>query len=279
MRKWANERYTLKRAEMFFHKIGTFFFRHRRYLPIPLMILCLILARPRFPFGSEILDEWIDGVGILILLIGEAIRFWVAGYSQKGTSTRGRRFQASKLVTTGSYAYIRHPLYLANFLIGLGICVIIGIAWVFIVYLAYFLIQYIPIVVAEEKSLSTQFKEEYEAYTSRVPRFIPRLLKVKQKQEGFSFNWKRSLKREQDTICGFTMAFIFIEILDAIRISGIVAERKEILSMLTFASFFLLVWRFTKDWVGSRKIGLLRNYWWIFTLLGASIFSFIRWGI
>jgi len=269
----------LKGIEMFFHKIGTFFFRHRRYLPLPVIALCLILARPRFPLGSEILDEWIDGVGIFILLIGEAIRFWVAGYSQKGTSTRGRRFQASKLVTTGPYAYVRHPLYLANFLIGLGICVIIGIAWVFVVYLAYFLIQYVSIQVVEERFLHTQFKEEYEAYVSRVPRFIPRLLKVKQKQEGLSFNWKRALKREQDTICGFTMAFIVIEILDAVRVSGIVVERREILSMLIFASFFLLVWRFTKDWVKSRKIRLLRNYWWIFTLLGASVFSFIFWGI
>ncbi len=273
----------MEKRENFFNRIGTFFFRHRRYLPIPLMILCLILARPRFPLGSEIFDEWIDGVGIFILLIGEAIRFWVAGYSQKGTSIRGRSFQASKLVTTGPYAYVRHPLYLANFLIGLGVCVIIGVAWVFIVYLAYFLIQYISIVVAEENSLSTQFKEEYEAYASQVPRFIPKLRRANPRggvrQEGLFFNWKRALKREHDTICGFTMAFIFIEILDALRISGIVAERREILSMLTFASFFLLVWRFTKDWVKNRKIRLLRNYWWIFTLLGASTFSFIRWGI
>lgn len=264
---------------MFFHKIGTFFFRHRRYLPLPVIVFCLILARPCFPFGSEILDEWIDGVGIFIFLIGEVIRFWVAGYSQKETSIRGRRFKVSKLVTTGPYARIRHPLYLANFLLGLGICAIIGIAWVFIVYLAYFLIQYIPILIAEERFLHTQFKEEYEAYASQVPRFIPRLLKVKQKQEGLSFNWKRALKREHDTICGFAMAFIFIEILDAAKISGIVAERKEILSMLIFASFFLLVWRFAKDWVKSRKVRLLKNYWWIFALLGVSTFSFIRWGI
>ncbi len=269
----------MKRIEMFFQKIGIFFFRHRRYLPLPIIVLCLILARPRFPFGSEILDEWIDGVGIFILLVGETIRLWVAGYSQKGTSIRGRRFQVSKLVTTGPYAYIRHPLYLANFLIGLGICVIIGIAWVFIVYLAYFLIQYIPIQVVEERFLHTQFKEEYEAYVSQVPRFIPRLSRVKQKQEGFSFNWKRALKREHDTICGVSMAVLSIEILENIKNAGFTAVRKETFFLAILGSLFLFGWRLIKDWVKSRKVRLLRNYWWIFALLGVSTFSFIFWGI
>ncbi len=266
----------MEKKENFFHRVGTFFFRHRRYLPLPVIIICLILARPRFPLGSESLDELINGVGVFILLIGEAIRLWAAGYSQKGTSIRGRRFQASRLVTTGPYAYIRHPLYLANFLLGLGICVIIGVVWVFIVYLAYFLIQYIPIIIAEEKALSIQFKEEYEAYASRVPRFFPRLLKVR--QEGLSFNWKRALKREHDTICGLTMAVLSVEILENIRNSGFIAVRRETFFLAILGSLFLLVWRFIKDWVKSRKVRLLKNYWWIFTLLGVSILSFIFWG-
>jgi protein-S-isoprenylcysteine O-methyltransferase Ste14 len=232
------------------------------------MALCLILAQPHFPFGSEILDEWINGAGILIIFAGEAIRLLVAGYSQKGTSIRGRSFQASKLVTTGPYARMRHPLYLANFLIGLGICLIIGVAWVFLVYLAYFLIQYIPILVAEEKALSTQFKEEYEAYASRVPRFIPKLIKV-----------NPAPIHRHDTICGFTMAVLSIEILENIENVGFISSRKETFFLAILGSLFLLGWRFIKDRTKNRKVRLLKNYGWIFGLLGMSIFSFIFWGI
>lgn len=233
--------------------------------------------RPHYSFGSERWDNLVDLVGIAIFFIGEAIRLWVAGYSQKGTSIRGRRFQVTKLVTTGLYARIRHPLYLANFLIGLGICVIIGIAWVFVIYLAYFFIQYIPILIAEEKSLHTQFKEEYEAYALRVPRFIPKFRRIK--QEGLSFDWKRALKREHDTICGFAMAIISIQILENIENVGFISSRREIFFLAILGSLFLLTWRFIKDWTKNRKIRILKNYGWIFTLLGMSIFSFIRWGI
>jgi hypothetical protein len=160
------------------------------------------------------------------------------------------------------------------------------VAWVFIAYLAYFLIQYVSIIIAEERFLHTQFKEEYEAYASRVPRFIPKLVRVNPapmhrggvKQEGLSFNWKRALKREHDAICGFTMAIISIQILENIENVGFISSRKETFFLAIFGSIFLLGWRFIKDWVKGRKVRLLRNYGWIFGLLGVSIFSFVFWG-
>jgi protein-S-isoprenylcysteine O-methyltransferase Ste14 len=81
--------------------------------------------------------------------------------------------RGGELLTDGVYARIRHPRYVA---VTLGV-----IAWaLFTNFLGMYLL--IPISVAgllliasiEERELVRRFGEEYAAYRSRVPMFIPR---------------------------------------------------------------------------------------------------------
>ena len=71
-------------------------------------------------------------LGIPVILAGEAIRIWSHGYLRK----------ARQLASDGPYAYVRNPLYLGNFLMGLEFCIIIwhpvvGIVFTFGFFLVY----------------------------------------------------------------------------------------------------------------------------------------------
>jgi len=78
------------------------------------------------------------------------------------------------LATSGHYAKIRHPQYVAFVLILLGFL----LQWPTVLTLAMFpilLIMYGRLAVAEEKEMLAQFGDEFSRYTKRTPRFFPHL--------------------------------------------------------------------------------------------------------
>ena len=108
--------------------------------------------------------------GAPIILAGEAIRIWSHGYLRK----------ARQLATNGPYAYVRNPLYLGNFLIGFGFCLIIWHPIIGVVFAIGFFSVYWLTVKGEEQRLAFKFGEAYADYLRNVPRFLPRLNPYKQ---------------------------------------------------------------------------------------------------
>jgi hypothetical protein len=86
-----------------------------------------------------------------------------------------RIFKAKReLVTTGIYAYIRHPQYLGILLLTFGMSVQwltipTLFMWPFLVFLYYRLAK------KEAAEMEEMFGEEYRKYEQKVPMFIPRL--------------------------------------------------------------------------------------------------------
>jgi protein-S-isoprenylcysteine O-methyltransferase Ste14 len=81
---------------------------------------------------------------------------------------------AGRLATTGPYARIRHPQYVAFVLILFGFL----LQWPTLLTLAMFpvlVFMYVRLAVIEEREVRAQFGAEYERYAARTPRFIPRL--------------------------------------------------------------------------------------------------------
>ena len=145
--------------------IRAFVFAARSYTPIPLVAAVLIMAEPG--------PMTFLGGGLLVLL-GESIRLWAVGYA--GSATRTRHVGAPSLITNGPYGRVRNPLYVGNFVLSLGLCIM---AWAWMpymlgVFLAAFGVQYGLIVSLEEESLRETFGVQYEAYLTEVPRFLPR---------------------------------------------------------------------------------------------------------
>ena len=80
-----------------------------------------------------------------------------------------------RLVTTGVFAKMRHPMYLSLILMYLGLAIAWGIVWMFPASL-FFTAQTVMTAVKEEKFLLSKFGAGYEKYMQDVPwRFIPRL--------------------------------------------------------------------------------------------------------
>jgi protein-S-isoprenylcysteine O-methyltransferase Ste14 len=144
-------------------RIGAFLFRYRGFLPVPFLLVPLLVP------GRQTTKGWL--IGALFIIGGEALR--IAGVSAAGTVTRRRSRNVQRLVTYGVFAWVRNPLYVGNFLIWIGFVIGSGVWWFLPVAIALFAVEYSLIVRYEEGVLESIFGEEFLAYRSRTPRWIP----------------------------------------------------------------------------------------------------------
>lgn len=144
-------------------RIGGFFFRWRDVLPVPIALL--LVARAKFrPLG------WL--LGLPLVAAGEILR--LAAIRHIGPTTRTREICADRLVTSGPYAWVRHPLYLANALKVAGLLLCAGNLPAGIVAAAFYIAEFATMIPYEEAFLRDKFPESFESWAARTPAFIPR---------------------------------------------------------------------------------------------------------
>lgn len=190
---------------------GEGLFRWRSYLPL-LTVALFALAMPdyRYPWGSRRLDLGWELLCLAISLFGIALRMLTVGYKPSGTSGRNtKRLRAGALNTTGMYSIVRHPLYLGNFVIWLGVSLYLR-AWSLpvIATLAFWL-YYERIILVEEHFLSGKFGEAFTKWADHTPTFLPRLGNWETPSESFSF--RTVLRREDDTMMAVFVTFTVLE--------------------------------------------------------------------
>lgn len=135
--------------------------------------IIVALAGSLFPFLLAVGDTAGASDGVLltstvILIIGEGLTIWAL-------MSLGRCFgvfpAARGLVTSGPYAWVRHPLYTAEAIVVLGF-LITRINWLTItIFVAGIALQAWR-TINEERVLSQVFPE-YQAYRARTGRFLP----------------------------------------------------------------------------------------------------------
>jgi protein-S-isoprenylcysteine O-methyltransferase Ste14 len=79
-----------------------------------------------------------------------------------------------RLASTGPYAYIRHPQYLAFIAVMVGFL----IQWptlVTLIMFAVLVVTYVRLAHREEREVEAEFGDVWRAYAARTPRWIPRL--------------------------------------------------------------------------------------------------------
>jgi isoprenylcysteine carboxyl methyltransferase (ICMT) family protein YpbQ len=106
------------------------------------------------------LNFWL-GTGIFLL--GALLHLW----------TKGCLVRNEEITTCGPYRFVRHPFYVANALVDLGICVIANNFWLYIIYPVLFVAAYAYTIRREEKYLAERHGEVWQAYRKRVPMCIP----------------------------------------------------------------------------------------------------------
>jgi protein-S-isoprenylcysteine O-methyltransferase Ste14 len=204
-----------------FERTGNWLFRWRSYLPLALIgMFLLVLREYEYPGHSERLDSLWEALCLFVSFFGLAIRIFTVGHSPKRTSGRNTKEQvANTLNTTGIYSVVRHPLYLGNFFMGLGIALFAHLWWLTLSYMLVFWLYYERIMFAEEAFLRNKFGNEYIKWAEITPAFIPRFKNYI--KPNLSFSIKNVLKREYN---GF---FMIIFVLFIFEVAGdLVAEQK-----------------------------------------------------
>lgn len=182
--------------------IRALLFKFRSYTPIPLLIAILLLANPT-PASLTF--------GFIVALLGESLRLWGVRHAGGATRTTGNVGAGAVLITHGPFAFVRNPLYLGNFLLSLGLCLMSNawMPWMLIIFAALFAWQYGMIISLEEEHLQQRFGEVYANYLQHVPRFLPRLTPF-QKQNVQVMPLQRALKIESNTLLSFTAVSLVI---------------------------------------------------------------------
>lgn len=178
----------------------------RSFTLVPLAIVILATAWPWdgrvAEFGMRELLLSMAAIGLL--LVAEAVRLGVAGRSEHATCGRGKTLYANRLVTTGVYARVRNPLYLANLMLWIGISLLTFEPLLVLLVIAVLAVQYRMIIRAEERFLLDLFGGQYREYSRRVGRVVPRIRSDLAGNMGLElprpFDWKQALLREHDTI-------------------------------------------------------------------------------
>lgn len=173
--------------------IRKFFFKYRSYTPIPLILLAVWGAKP----------SWLSLLaGVILVLLGESVRFWGVAYAGPATRTT-KKVTCARLVTEGPYAYVRNPLYIGNFFVGLGFLVMAWawMPWMLLVFFILFGLQYCAIVNLEEEFLLQKFGKVYQTFQRQVPRWIPRWTPhIRKKKNAIRPDWKMAIRSERNTL-------------------------------------------------------------------------------
>ncbi len=113
---------------------------------------------------------------VAVIALGAALYLWcVWVFAVVGRGTPGPWDAPRRVVATGPYRWVRHPIYLAALL------VVLGEAWLFlslplVIYAASMAIGFHLFVIGyEERTLRRRFGDAYLEYRRRVPRWLPRL--------------------------------------------------------------------------------------------------------
>lgn len=234
---------------------GRLLFRIRSWSPVPVIagILALLVLAPQ-PWPSPAVEAALALSGLAACLLGQALRAWVLGLVQHGTSGQNDYLEAVALNTAGPYAHVRNPLYVGNFLICLGLALLAGHLWAGVLGLGFFAFEYAFIVPAEEGFLRSRFGAAFDAYCAQVPRWLWRLSAAPSSQQlASTFDWRRALKKEHNPFCAWMSGVLVLFGIRAWLRHG--AEAQGTLAALAGAELVLLL-----AYVGVKG---WKHRWWL----------------
>ena len=108
-------------------------------------------------------------MAVILSFIGFVVRFYTIGTTPQGTSGRNTKEQVAMVLnSTGMYSMLRHPLYLGNYLIWLGIAVTTFNIYFIIIMSLLFWLYYERIMFAEERFLQKKFGDKYLNWSIEV---------------------------------------------------------------------------------------------------------------
>lgn len=121
-----------------------------------------LALRPGIP------GQWL-GVGLC--LAGFGFAFWARVHIGRNWGIPMSLREGHELVTSGPYAYVRHPIYTGILLAMIGSILAVGLVWLPLSMLG--LIYFLVSARTEEAMMLAQFPDAYSAYRRRTKMLIP----------------------------------------------------------------------------------------------------------
>lgn len=229
-------------------RLGRFLFRWRG-LVFPLVIAALAIAFPP-RLAQTPVEDVLMGLGLALILAGQSVRILTIGWAYIERGGAEGKVSASRLVTSGMYAYCRNPMYVGNILLVGGFLLLFGRLIPAVVGLACCLLFYAAIVACEEAFLHLKFGEEFVAYRARVPRWGIRLRALRQDIGIRSADMKIILVREYSTLSVTALGATFLSVW---RLKGEAWSPVE-LAILCVASGVIAGFYLTMRYLKTRRI-------------------------
>ena len=204
---------------------------------IMFIVIILIVLFPKAFFRKVdvyLSDGAAEVFGVAFILLGQMFRASARGYKSEH-SQEGRI-----LIQEGPYALVRNPMYLGILLIGLGIVLVLFEWWAVFIFLLVFTIRYISLIFKEEKNLMILFPQAYPDYCKKVPRILPSLAILSQKDISEYLPLKLSwVKKEIGSILAVLLIAIFAESFEEIKSRGMKIYIVEMLGIVLVITLFI----------------------------------------
>jgi protein-S-isoprenylcysteine O-methyltransferase Ste14 len=229
-----------------FESSGNWLFKRRGFIPLILFGLAVpAILLTDYHHQNANLTHIVNWTSVSLSFLGFAIRAYAIGTTPRGTSGRNTDKQvAEQLNSSGIYSIVRHPLYLGNYLMWIGIVLFTkNFYFVIIVSLLYW-IYYERIMFAEERFLEKKFGDAYINWSMQVPAFIPDIRLYTTSNVPFSL--KSVLRREYSGVLATVIGFVFVELFINYSMWRVWTVEKPFLYVLIIAAITTLLLRFLK---------------------------------
>lgn len=139
---------------------------------IPIIFYLLTSRLKSFSFCLPAQVRWL-GAGLIFA--GNLLFIWSHRALGRNWTPFLKIRKGHTLVTNGPYRFVRHPMYVAIFLIGIGLSLLSANLVIALSYMLPMTNMYLFRISDEEKMMAEHFGDEYRKYVQNTGRLIPKL--------------------------------------------------------------------------------------------------------
>jgi protein-S-isoprenylcysteine O-methyltransferase Ste14 len=223
-----------------FVKSGDWLFRRRSYLP-PFLMLVILFGISQFEYPGRVQNKsalW-QITSLTVAVVGQLVRIFTIGFTPRNTSgTNTGQQMAHFLNISGIYSQVRHPLYLGNFLMWIGLFMFFRTWWLCVIIALVFWLYYERIMFTEEEFLRAKFGAQYLDWAGRTPSFLPAFRNWKKPE--LSFSLKKAVRNEYSSVFSLLVSFSLVNfITDSYIAKRAVFDRRWLTALAIGAVIFL----------------------------------------
>jgi protein-S-isoprenylcysteine O-methyltransferase Ste14 len=137
-------------------------------------LILYLLSPPWWTWTFIPLGEWVQWSGIVVGIVPVFFLVWVHRHLDRQWSIALELREDHKLITSGPYRYVRHPMYLGIFIYTIGL-MMISLDVLVILFFAFTIWVNYRRIPREEEMLIQEFGDEYLEYIKRSGRLLPQL--------------------------------------------------------------------------------------------------------